>query len=255
VSKCAPPPPLPNAGPDLERRTADDEPHSAPPQFPATTVVIGGNSRNVGKTSVVAGLILELKSLNWTAVKITQFGHGFCSHDGHRCTCAPSHHPFEISEERDRLGRADTCRFLAAGAARSLWLRVRSGQLGQAIPKLLHCLEGSANVIIESNGIRQFVAPSLFLMVLDSTQADFKPSARRALHQADALVFAGEKLCWESWPGLEVQSLLMKPVFRMDVGTGSGPDLRRFVLQKIAATSPAVHAQGESEGLEPAASG
>jgi len=39
-------------------------------------VVVGGHSRNVGKTSVVAGLIAALQELDWTAVKITQYGHG-----------------------------------------------------------------------------------------------------------------------------------------------------------------------------------
>ena len=42
-------------------------------------VVIGGHSRNVGKTSVVAGLITRLRELDWLAIKITQFGHGVCS--------------------------------------------------------------------------------------------------------------------------------------------------------------------------------
>ena len=39
-------------------------------------IVIGGHSRNVGKTSVVAGLIAATPQLNWTAFKITQYGHG-----------------------------------------------------------------------------------------------------------------------------------------------------------------------------------
>ena len=40
-------------------------------------VVVGGHSRSVGKTSVVASLIARLPERNWTACKITQFGHGF----------------------------------------------------------------------------------------------------------------------------------------------------------------------------------
>ena len=45
-------------------------------------VVVGGHSRNIGKTSVVAGLIRKLRDRKWTAVKITQYGHGVCSHHG-----------------------------------------------------------------------------------------------------------------------------------------------------------------------------
>jgi len=45
-------------------------------------VVVGGHSRNIGKTSLVAGLIRKLRSHNWTAVKITLYGNGVCAHDG-----------------------------------------------------------------------------------------------------------------------------------------------------------------------------
>ena len=43
-------------------------------EFPMALIVIGGHSRNVGKTSVVAGLIAALPEYNWTAFKITQHG-------------------------------------------------------------------------------------------------------------------------------------------------------------------------------------
>ena len=39
-------------------------------------VVVGGHSRNIGKTSVVAGLIRKLRDRKWTALKITQYGNG-----------------------------------------------------------------------------------------------------------------------------------------------------------------------------------
>ena len=45
-------------------------------------IVIGGHSRSVGKTSVVAGLISALPEFQWTALKITQYGHGICSASG-----------------------------------------------------------------------------------------------------------------------------------------------------------------------------
>ena len=51
-------------------------------------VVIGGHSRNVGKTSVVAGIIAALREYQWTAMKITQYGHGICSKNGKQCHCA-----------------------------------------------------------------------------------------------------------------------------------------------------------------------
>ena len=88
-------------------------------------VVVGGHSRNVGKTSVVAGLIAALPERDWTAVKITQYGHGVCSVNGESCGCAVDEHTFALTEERDRAGKGDTSRFLAAGARRSLWVRTK----------------------------------------------------------------------------------------------------------------------------------
>ena len=63
-------------------------------------VVIGGHSRSVGKSSVAAGLIARLPERNWTAFKITQFGHGFCSANGEPCDCQTGDHTIAISAER-----------------------------------------------------------------------------------------------------------------------------------------------------------
>src|SRR3989442_2038281 len=109
-------------------------------------VVIGGHSRNIGKTSVMAALIGGSRTLDWTAVKITQYGHGICSLDGEPCGCAQRHHPFVTTEEKNSAGRSDTCRFLAAGARQSFWLRVRQGQLPLAYPSLEYRLSSSQYV-------------------------------------------------------------------------------------------------------------
>src|SRR5246500_3160303 len=124
-------------------------------------VVIGGHSRSVGKTSVVAGLIAALPELRWTAFKITQYGHGICSANGSPCDCACADHSWAISEERDRSGESDTSRFLVAGAARALWVRTEQGRLAEAMPTLRQRLEGSGNVIIESNSVLKFLHPDL----------------------------------------------------------------------------------------------
>ena len=79
-------------------------------------VVVGGHSRSVGKTSVVASLIARLPQRNWTACKITQFGHGFCSANGEPCDCQTDEHTIAISAERDPNTGTDSARFLAAGA-------------------------------------------------------------------------------------------------------------------------------------------
>src|SRR5437660_7653716 len=113
-------------------------------------LVIGGHTRSVGKTSVVAGLIAALPAFHWTAVKITQYGHGVCSANGAPCDCATDDHSWAISEEKDRRGESDTSRFLVAGALRALWVRTEQGRLAEAMPALRQRLERSQNVMVES---------------------------------------------------------------------------------------------------------
>src|SRR5271167_909589 len=156
-------------------------------------VVIGGHSRSVGKTSVVAGLIAALPECNWTALKITQYGHGVCSMDGEPCHCATDDHTWAISEEKDRSGGSDTSRFLAAGAVRAWWVRTEQGRLAEAIPTIRRRLAESENVILESNSILKFVRPDLYLTVLDPRTADFKRSAQEFLDLADALILHAPK--------------------------------------------------------------
>ena len=65
-------------------------------------VVVGGHSRNIGKTSVVAGLIRKLRDRKWTALKITQYGNGVCANHtvAAGCGCEPSGgEEFALTEE------------------------------------------------------------------------------------------------------------------------------------------------------------
>jgi hypothetical protein len=151
-------------------------------------VVVGGHSRNIGKTSVAAGLIRHLRDLRWTALKITQYGHGVCSHHGVACGCETEpDHPFALSEEYEP-SRTDSGRFLAAGAERSFWLRTPAGQLSGAADQVRKILTQHENVMVESNSLLELAEPDVFLMVLDFTQADFKESSARFLGRADAIV-------------------------------------------------------------------
>lgn len=150
--------------------------------------MVGGHARNVGKTSVVAGIIRGLRELNWTAAKITQFGHGVCSVNGEACGCAVSEHQFSINEERRPDTNSDTARFLAAGARRSLWVRTKQGELAAALPALKSKIEADEFVIVESNSFRRFIKPALYIQVLDAANPDFKVSAQEFFDLCDAYI-------------------------------------------------------------------
>jgi molybdopterin-guanine dinucleotide biosynthesis protein len=171
-------------------------------------VVVGGHSRNIGKTSVVEGLISSLRNLQWTAVKITQHGHGICSVDGHACECAiDCGDPFRISEEA-APSTTDSGRFLAAGAARSYWLRTPVGKLSEAMPELRRILASHANVILESNSVLEFVDPDFYVVVIDGNVDDVKNSTRRFAHRANAFVAMNASSALPEWAAAKG-----KPVF------------------------------------------
>ena len=188
-------------------------------------IVVGGHTRSIGKTQLVCDLIAAFPNENWIAGKITQYGHGVGAQNGENCDCAPEEeHVCAIGWEM-RASETDSGRFLAAGARRAFWLRTKQGFLAEGMPLLrraLHELEGETDwsepglVILESNTLLQFLKPSLYLMVLDPSKADFKESARLQMDRASAFVLRQPLHAVDSaaaWPGLPLQLLRGKPQF------------------------------------------
>jgi hypothetical protein len=201
-------------------------------------IVIGGHSRSVGKTSVVAGLISALADFDWTAVKVTQYGHGICSANGEDCDCATGDHSWAISEERERSGESDTSRFLVAGAKQVYWVRTEQGRLAEAMPTLRKRLNGARNVIIESNSVLKFLRPDLYLTVLDPDTADFKTSAQEFLDRADGVILH-ESSAGPAWQSVSLKPVAGRPVFRISPPPYVTDDIIAFVTQKVLSLTAA----------------
>jgi hypothetical protein len=199
-------------------------------------IVIGGHSRSVGKTSVVSGLIAALPEFHWTAVKITQYGHGICSANGELCDCATDDHSWALTEERDRSGESDSSRFLVSGAARSLWVRTRQGMLAEAMPRLRQELAAAENAILESNSVMRFLRPDLYITVLDAATVDFKTSAQEFLDRADAVILhdAADQVAWTN---VSLKPVADKPTFRIRPPHYVTSELVEFVRQKLGVTA------------------
>ena len=198
-------------------------------------VVVGGQGRKVGKTSVIAGLIRGLKTLAWTAVKISHHAGDTGAGGAPLADDLPAHLDFLLSEERDREGRGDTALYLAAGARRALWLRTRGGGLARALPGLLEALAGDEHVIVESNSLLGFLKPDIFLMVIDQSGRDVKTSAGQFLARADAFVTAESSLEPKARAATSLELPQDKPVFAVSPSDWSNPALCRFVSERLAA--------------------
>lgn len=197
-------------------------------------VVVGGNSRNIGKTSVVAGLIRALPQYGWTAIKLTQYGHGVCAADGKECDCAPDEHPFAVTEETDRNGGSDTSRFLAAGAKRALWVRVQMRMLETVLPALERAIVDDDFVILESNSILRHWQPTVYLTVLDPARRDFKKSAREFLPRADGILLLGDGHGRPAWQGIALDVIRQKPTFPISPSQYVTPKIAAFVEERLA---------------------
>lgn len=110
-------------------------------------IIVGGTGRKSGKTTLVCRILSLTPERRWTAVKISHH--------------APqSGAPFELIEEREPGPSGDTCRYLAAGAARAFWLR---GDFDQGLPALRALLEQQANWIVESTRAARHLDADLIL--------------------------------------------------------------------------------------------
>jgi hypothetical protein len=198
-------------------------------------VVIGGHTRNIGKTSVVAGLIAAMPEMHWTAFKITQFGHGMCSANGEPCDCETAAHTVAVSEERvGGDSTTDSGRYLASGAARSFWVRTRTGDLAVAMPRIRKEIGLAENVVIESNSILRFLRPDIYLSVLDPRTADFKDSAKYFLDRADAVLVNEGELERPEWKGVSLKLVEGTTVLAMRPPVYVTDELVTFVRRHLS---------------------
>jgi hypothetical protein len=190
-------------------------------------LVIGGNSRKVGKTSVVAGLITALPTFHWTALKITQHRHN------EACDAATADRSWAMSEEKDRSGKSDTSRFLVAGAKHSWWVRTEPGHLEEAMPRIREILASAQYAIIESNSILRFLKPDLYLAVLDPETPDFKTSAQTYLDQADAVLLNSEAESKNpAWKHVSLKPV-KRPIFAIHPPNYVTPEVVEFVNARL----------------------
>lgn len=188
-----------------------------------TTIVIGGHSRKVGKTSLTAALIKALDSYSWTAAKISSHWHEDPP-EGTSCV---------IHEEQTAGDTSDSARFLAAGAARSYWIRVREEQIERSFTALRPILQASPFVIIEGNCILRLIQPDLFIMVLKADVKDFKESARGILRRANAVVLVEGGPVSPSWMEFVRGQLTGIPVFATSEAAVLPPGLLELVRSRL----------------------
>ena len=104
------------------------------------------------------------------------------------------------------------------------------------MPTLRRIVASSANTLIESNSVLNFLRPDAYIFVLDYAVADIKDSARRFLERADALITLNPGLP-APWPGVPGRWLTGKPQFAAQAPHYFPLDCARWLRARLDARS------------------
>jgi hypothetical protein len=151
-------------------------------------LMIGGASRNVGKTTLTCNIIRHFsKSHAIVGLKIKtiyegdQFFHGKDRN--------PLKENYRLIEEFEINGDEDTSKMLKAGAKRAFKLKVNNLNLHEAFIYFLEHIDKNSLIICESNSLRKVVIPDIFLMIKHIEDKNMKPSAIELEEFADKNIF------------------------------------------------------------------
>ncbi|MGA7343742.1 MAG: hypothetical protein WBE72_05985 [Terracidiphilus sp.] len=179
-------------------------------------LVVSGSARNVGKTSLVCGLIAALPEFSWTAVKITSHDHG---------------RPEPLWEETEAGQGTDTARYLAAGAHRAFLIAAGEADLPRHLAALWQTLGHGAHAIFESNRILGHLRPDLCLAVEPGIDAVKKHSYGLVERQKGATVRPAVFDRAEHNPG----PTCAPPVFYLAAFERIPPQMRDWIREQLGA--------------------
>ena len=148
-------------------------------------ILVGGQARNVGKTTLVCNIIAAFPQFRWNAAKVTNHRHNAAG-----CELRAKGVSWSVWEQISAEVETDTSRFIRSGAQRAWLIQAEDAALEEALSSLGEMLTGR-NLIVESTRLGIFLDSDLCLLVADARHSEFKPSARRQLERIDAIIWRG----------------------------------------------------------------
>jgi hypothetical protein len=181
-------------------------------------LVVGGSTKDIGKTALVCAIISALRDYDWTALKIT--AHDYVANIGQDST-SPA-----IREETARGEQTDTSRYLAAGARRALLVTRQDD--GIPIDEMCRALGSDRNILFESNRIVDVIEPDVCLAIVVGPAANWKPSFVRLLQKADAVV---------TFEPVEVEAAMLRheiPRFELHAADRPSPEMVDWLRSRLS---------------------
>jgi len=169
-------------------------------------LIIGGSSRNIGKTTLALNLVHKYSgSENITGLKVTSIRPGEESFHGTHGDWPVIN--YRILEELNSDGRKDTSKLLNAGAERVFYIESTDAFLLPAFNEFLDLNSIRGPIICESGSLRQIVIPGLFVLLKHHDPDNIKPGFAALEALADIIftiqpnvktaAFIADKILWE----------------------------------------------------------
>jgi len=128
-------------------------------------VLIGGNSRNSGKTSMVCSIIAQLSAKHDViGLKVTRIRPDEGEFHGNHNENISS--GFSVYSEENFQSHKDTSQMLRAGAKQVFYIRTADSFAEQAIIQFLSSYTNNQVIVCESRSLRNIIEPGLFLMMI-----------------------------------------------------------------------------------------
>lgn len=160
-------------------------------------IIIGGIGRNIGKTTLAEKLIARFsEEVPVTAMKIANIKPGDELFHGHNVDGFQD--KIRIVKETRTDDHKDSMRFLTAGAAASWYIQTEDIYLPETFPEIEKILKGAQWFVCESNSLRNFVRPAVFVMIRGKETFPAKKGVAGLLRQADVVVEAFQEKALEA---------------------------------------------------------
>ncbi len=154
-------------------------------------LVVGGASRNVGKTELVCGLVRRLGAgREIISLKISGINAGNDPHHGNH---EDKPEKFHLLEETNLDGVKDSSKMLLAGASRSFYLRCKDEYLQEAVYEFLSGVDKDAVIICESISVRKVIEPGLFILIRGEKMESMKKVLGEVMHLVDLTIVSDGK--------------------------------------------------------------
>ncbi|MCF6365995.1 MAG: hypothetical protein L3J35_07300 [Bacteroidales bacterium] len=152
-------------------------------------LIVGGTKRNVGKTTLIEKIIKKFcNEHDIISLKIkTIYPDDYFFH-GKEKNKLTAEEKFRITEEKNKTGNEDTVRTLKEGAKKVFKIKTKSGFIEEAFQEFIKNIEKRTLIICESNSLRKYIKPSLFLFIKEQNSDEIKPSAKEVIKYADKII-------------------------------------------------------------------